>query len=254
MEKKLIQSVLRAAKIIDIVAKYDDGISLKDISKELGLGSSTVFYLINTLVETDFIKHTANNKYKLGPKNLQLGNNYLNNLSIYKISAPILEDLLEKINENIYLFMLENQNFIQILKMESSHSVKPTKLSNDKSNAHATAIGKIFLSSFTEEECEQFIKEYNHLQKYTKNTINSLDRLKKELDTIKKNGYSLDMEESEIGINCIAVPIYNHICKIKASVGVSIPTQRFPENFKEVLLPLIQEGANKISKELGHNI
>jgi IclR family KDG regulon transcriptional repressor len=254
MKKKLIQSVLRAVKILDIVSRYDGGINLKDISKELGLGSSTVFYLINTLVEVNFIKHVANNKYKLGPKNLQLGNNYLNNLSLYKVSNPIIEELLEKINENIYLFMLENQNFIQILKMESSHSVKPTKLANDKSNAHATAIGKIFLSSFEDEECEKFINEFNHLQKYTKNTIASLNSLKKELDLIRKNGYSLDMQESEIGINCIAVPIYNHLGKIKASMGVSIPTQRFPDNFKDALLPSIKASANKISRELGYNI
>ena len=250
MEKKLIQSVLRAAKILDIVAECKDGIILKEIANKLKLGSSTVFYLVSTLVELGFIKQ-INNKYKLGPKNLHLGSNYLENLSIYKIAVPVLEDLLEKINENIYLYMIENNEFLQLIKMESAHSVKPTRISNDTNNAHSTAIGKILLSSFSKEKLEEFIAKYDSLQKFTKNTITTLDQLNKELDIIRIKGYALDTEESEICINCIAVPVYNHKGNIKASIGVSIPTQRYSNDIENKILPLLRNSAAKISNELG---
>jgi len=250
--KKLIQSVQRAGKILDIVSENKDGISLKEIAVTLGLGSSTVFYLINTLVEIGFIKQSKSNKYKLGSRNLYFGNKYLENLSVYNIALPLLEKILTRFNENIYLMMIENSDFLWLAKLESSHSVKPTKVANDRSNSHATAIGKILLSSFSEEELKNFIKQYDDLQKFTKNTITSFDKLKQDIDGIKENGFALDMEESEKGINCIAVPIYNHKKDIKAAIGISMPTQRFSEKVKDEILPELINTAKSISFELGY--
>ena len=250
MEKKLIQSVLRAVKILDIVSEKKEGIGLKEISDKLGLGSSTVFYLINTLVYADFIIQ-INNKFKLGPKNLKLGNNYLENLSIYNSALPILENLLVKINENIYLFMNANNEFLQLAKLESTHSVKPTRVDTNKSNANATAIGKILISDLSNDKLKEFFNNKSILNKYTDKTITSFDLFCEELEKIKRDGYALDCEESESGVNCSAAPVYNHEGKIKAAIGISIPTQRFSEKLLIKIIPLIKQIALEISSKLG---
>ena len=247
-KKKLIQSLIRAGEILDIVSENKDGISLKEIADKLGLGSSTVFYLISTLAHMGFVKQGKTNKYKLGPKNLYLGNNYLENLSIYNIALPLLEEIINEFNENIYLVMIEDSSFLSLVKLESSHSLRPTKMANYIKNAHATAIGKILLSSFSDEKLGSFGK----FQEFTKNTITSLGKLQKEMSTVRKNGYALDMEESEIGIKCIAVPIYDHKNKIKAAIGTSIPTQRFSKETEIKILSALKDVARKISVSLGY--
>lgn len=251
MKKKLIQSVLRATKILDIVSSENkNGISLKEIANKLGLGSSTVHYLINTLIYNNFIIQSGN-KYNLGTKSLQLGTAYLENLSIYKIALPILEDLLVKINESILLYiMIENNKFLGLAKMESTYTVKPTNIVITPNNANATAIGKVLISSLSKSELKIFIKN-NGLKKFTKNTITSFEELCKELEKVKKVGYALDCEESEIGVNCIAAPIYNHTRKIVAALGFSIPTQRFSKKLIEKILPLLKNGTAEISRTLG---
>lgn len=251
MKKKLIQSILRANQILDIVSENNNGISLKEIANKLKLGSSTIFYLINTLIETNYIIQREN-KYKLGPKNLQLGNYYLESLSLYKIALPIVEDLLVKINESILLYMVENNKFLELVKMESTHSVKPTRIVINSNNANATAIGKVLISSLSKDELKEFIKN-NNLHKFTKNTIISLNKLYKELEKVRKDGYALDCEESEIGVNCIAAPIYNYKEEIKASIGFSIPTQRFSKKQIIKIIPLLKNGVAEISRLLGFN-
>lgn len=248
MKKKLIQSVLRSNQILDIVSNNQDGICLKDIAKKLELGSSTVFYLIHTLIYNNFIIQ-SNNKYKLGPKNLQLGNSYLESLSIYKIATPILEDLLKKINETIYLYIIEHKEFLELAKLEGTHAVKPTRIATNSNNAHATAVGKILLSSFSKDELKEFTK--TGMKKFTKNTISSFKQLSKEMDKIKENQYALDFEESEIGIFCISVPIHNHKKEIYASIGVSIPAQRFSKARINKYLSFLKNGAAAISNALG---
>lgn len=252
MERKLIQSVERAAKILDIVSKYTQGVKLKEVSNVLGLGSSTVFYLISTLVETGFIKQN-NGKYQLGSKNLMLGNIYLENMSIYKIALPVIEELLEKINENIDCVLYENDEIYFLIRMESTHSVKPTKLATSVKNAHATALGKLFLSTMPKEKLNDFVKKNCSLEKFTKNTITNLNDLNAELDKIRENRYALDIEGAGTGVNCIAVPIYSHEGKIIASIVASAPSQRFSKDIENQILTLLKNSATLISNELGYN-
>lgn len=250
MKKKTIQSVSRAIKILDIVSSENkNSVRLKEIANRLGLGSSTVYYLINTLIDNNFIIQSGN-KYNLGPKSLQLGTSYLENLSIYKIALPILEGLLVEINEIILLYMIENNEFLLLAKMESTHSVKPTNIIITPNNATATAIGKVLVSSLSKDELKIFIKK-NGLKKFTKNTITSFEELCKELEKVKKVEFALDREESDIGVNCIATPIYNHNGKIVAALGISIPIQRYSEKLIGKLLPLLKNGTAKISRTLG---
>jgi DNA-binding IclR family transcriptional regulator len=62
----------------------------------------------------------------------------------------------------------------------------------------------------------------------------------------------LDLEESGQGISCIAVPIFNQKNKIKAAIGVSIPSQRYSAKLKDFALLQMQEAALKISLEIGY--
>ncbi len=250
---KTIQSVDRACKILDILSNSDRAINLNKIAKTINLKNSTVYHLINTLVKNGFIKK-INGKYNLDVKCLKIGNTYLKGLSLLNISKPLLTELMNKFNENIYLVMQDehdNENFFSLLKLESTHSVKPTKVATNISNAHATAIGKVFLSSFSAQDISRLREKYNFL-KYTPNTIISTTDLLTELSKVRRMKYALDLEESEIGINCVAVPIYNHDEKIIASIGISIPTQRFTKKFFNEIIYSLKDTSLKISKELGY--
>jgi len=61
----------------------------------------------------DLIKK-EDRKYLIGKKVLKHTINYLNHLSIYKISYPIIKQLLNEFNENVYMTMLDGNEFIPI--------------------------------------------------------------------------------------------------------------------------------------------
>ena len=99
---------------------------------------------------------------------------------------------------------------------------------------------------------QEFINN-EKLIKFTENTITSFDQLYKELGKVRQSGYALDLEESDIGVNCIAAPIYNHKGELKSSIGCSIPSQRFSKNLITLYTPLLQKSAAEISRLLGYN-
>ncbi len=251
--KKYIQSVTRAVDILCVLANNSEGISLKDIAENVNLGKSTVYHLINTLVQTGLVSQNKSyNKYRLGPRTLEFSTAYLNSLSLSKVAYPILKEIFDEYNENIYLFKIENLDFFSIISLESTRPVRLLTATSESFNAHATATGKVLLSSFSEEELDKFFDKHNKLHKFTENTIISKEEIRKEINSVKEKQYAFDSEELEVGINCIATPIYNHNSKIVASVGMSIPKQRSSEVRRNQLLLLLKKASEKISMELGY--
>jgi IclR family transcriptional regulator, KDG regulon repressor len=250
---KLIQSIQRAVRILEIVADSPEGVRLKELAASLKLGSSTVYNLAHTLCQMDLLRQDdKTNRYQLGLKNLQLGNRYLDSMSLYNIAEPVVVELVGRFNENFYLTMLDGQTMLTLIRMESSHSVKPTKSANEMANSHATALGKVLLSSFSPEELHSFLSERRPLRKYTAHTITREDALMAELERVARDGYALDLEESEIGTNCISVPIRNHRAAVIAALGTSIPSQRFSQQVVKSILPQLKNACLKISTELGY--
>jgi DNA-binding IclR family transcriptional regulator len=115
---------------------------------------------------------------------------------------------------------------------------------------YATATGKVLISHNLDEEMEKRIRSYN-LVKLTENTITDHDKLIKLLKKVKKQGYGEDLEESEEGLTCYAVPIKDISGKVIAGISMSGPTVRMEKN-KERLLLSLKETADEVSSAMGY--
>ncbi len=90
-----------------------------------------------------------------------------------------------------------------------------------------------------------------NLVKYTVNTYENIDQLINEIKTVKKQCFSEDIEEKEIGLRCISVPIFNRFGTLVNALSVSIPTARFDDSKKKNYIELLHDSGRKISKKLG---
>lgn len=75
--------------------------------------------------------------------------------------------------------------------------------------------------------------------------------MKKELEEVKKQGFAVDKEENEIGISCLACPIFDSQNHVKYALSVSISTAKLQQLGIEFLLNKIKPTAQLISQELG---
>jgi DNA-binding IclR family transcriptional regulator len=249
---KLIQSVQRAVQILDVVSQSPDGLRLKEVAEQVGLGSTTVHNILNTLCELGLIRQ-SHTRYQLGVRTLQIGSRYLDGLSLYEIAFPVVKALNEEYNESFFLVALEDGHFTFLVMIESTQNVKATRVASDLATSHATAIGKVLLSSLDPETLHTFIRKNKLLQRFTPNTITTEKALQKELECVRKSGYALDREEMEIGLSCISVPIRSHRGEIVAALGTGVPVQRFtPQTIDEILQGMIDSAA-RISAELGYS-
>lgn len=250
---EVVQSVDRALSILELLANYDEGLGLTDISKIIDLHKSTVHRLLGTLIYKGFvIQDSITNKYMISLKLYELGSKKLIDIDILKASKEYTRKLMEHINEVVHLVLRDNNDIVYIDKVEADNTIRMASTIGKRSPMYCTSVGKAILAYLPIEEVKK-VWETSKIEKYTVNTIVDFDEFKNELSNIKKNGYAVDDEENEIGVRCVGAPVFNRKGEIEGAISISGPTIRVTKEKVEEIAVQVKKYAYLISKELGFN-
>lgn len=221
---RVIQSIQRAFDIINCFDYQNSKLTLLQISNMLNLNINTVRGIVNTLVANGFLEHNIiQNTYSLGliyiPK-AELVNSSVTN-DIKNIAEPYMHILSEKYNVSTRLQLVNSWNIftVESVSPEKSHYIVYTRI-NTVLPFNATASGKIFLSYMDSEKREAYYLKMDKT-KYTENTLVSKQEIEQELIKIKNQGYSLELEEIDIGVSSIAAPILLNKNKLFGTISVT---------------------------------
>jgi len=139
---------------------------------------------------------------------------------------------------------------VYIEKLEGNETLRMHSQVGKRAPMHCTGVGKVILAYLPDNIVKKIVKEKG-LPKITIHTIDNEKALILELEKIRKQGYGFDLEENEIGISCIAAPIFNHNGDITAALSISGPTLRMTDEKMENLRETIVKTCSQISKRLG---
>jgi DNA-binding IclR family transcriptional regulator len=86
---KLVPAVMRAAQILDLIAKAGDGmggaLKLSDIARQAGLPKSSVHGLCQTLVHLKLLKFNNDGSFSMGPQSVHWANVFLAGSDIVEV-------------------------------------------------------------------------------------------------------------------------------------------------------------------------
>lgn len=248
---KTIQSLQRAAMILDLFTDNVTELSLKEIVDQTELNKSTTFGLVNSLVDIGYLmQNPENQKYCLGIKILSLSNSLRMNNVLIRVAHPYLERLANKYQETIHSAIDGgNASVIYLDKVESDSSILITTKIGVKKDMYCTGVGKCLMAYKSKDELDKILKF--PLYKRTDNTFTNRDELYAELDNIRKCGYALDNDEIEVGLSCIAVPIFQAPSKPGFAISVSGATSRIQTKLKETdIINDLKSVASQISNKI----
>ncbi len=253
MEKKynLIQSVCRAISILELFTSETTELGVTAISKSLGLHKSTCFGLLYTLQQLGYIQQDSDTgRYKLGLKTFQLGQAYIRGTDLRQLARPYLRELMEQTQETLHLVILEGNRAVYVDKVEGPHAMTISSRIGQRAMLHCTGVGKALMAHMPEEEWNSLLG--GDLKSFTEHTITDKDRLAEHLHTIRQRGYSIDDQEIEIGLRCVAAPIFDASGRALAAISLSGPVTRIDNDKLEELSRLIRKAADDISRQLGY--
>lgn len=246
-----MQGIERIIKILDSFSLDEPELTLKELTKKTGLPKPTVYRIAEALNKVNILSKDDNvSKYRIGVKLFELGSLYLETLELRKLAFPEIEKLSKYTEESIHMGVLDGNEVTSIEGLGSTHNLQAKLWIGKRSPIYCTSIGKAILAFLPKKEQEEILTTIE-FKRYTENTITDKKNLKKELESIRRQGFALDNEEHDEGIMCVGAPIFNNKGEVVASISISGPKIRMKEQKLEKYKKLLMDSVKRISDKLG---
>jgi len=222
---RLLQSLTRGLQALDFLSDQSEAVRLIDVAKALGIKKSNASHLLKTLVASGYAKQMKNRRYQASGKllNRRHHHTFEEVIDCREAWKPVLEHMVRDLGECAHMAVLVKSRVWYIEKIDSPLPLKVDHPIGTLAPLHCTALGKAFLA-------------FGHgvpedpLGSYTPKTITSRALLEKEIATTRDRGYAVDNEEFDLGIRCVARPVFTDIGKMITAIGISGPTVRIDDS------------------------
>lgn len=241
-----IQSLARGLRVVDMLAEAEDGLSITEIAKRLGVNKSSASRIVQTLVAQQWAEtHPKNRRYCLGAKFSLIHSLHADYDTLQQLAHPFLHYLVRETGECAHI-AVHLKGMVYVLDdVETDTILRVASGINRTTYLHCTAVGKALLAFAP-------IAAPEHLPQFTEKTISDKLALQHHLKMTRKQGFAVDDEEMALGVRCIAAPVFNHSNQCIASIGVSGPSVRVrPERTDEMGM-IVRNTGLQLSHILGY--
>ncbi len=247
-----VKSLDKAINIIETMARIDGDIDLASLSKKIKMPKSTLLRLLTTLKNHNLVKQDSETKrFSLGLGLVALGKAAESNFNLAREVHPFLVELSEKTGETASLSTMEGDHAVYIDQVVSKSMIRGQPRIGLSLDLYCSSGGKVLLSGLDDEKLDAFFAR-NTLTKKTEKTVVDAERIKKEIQKIREQGYATDDEEVEVGGRCVAAPLKNKQGDIIAAISVMGPTTRIRQKDFSRLADVVKEEVMKASESLGY--
>jgi IclR family acetate operon transcriptional repressor len=246
-----VQSVDRTLDVLEALASRNGATGISELSGIVGLHVSTVHRLLATLVDRGYVRQDPeSSRYHLGSRIFTLASAADVHLDLRLVARPYLERLMRGSGETANLVTESENEVVYLDQVASMHLVKMFTAPGMRAPLYCTGTGKVLLAFRPPEFAEPVLS--SPMRRYTQHTIVTRAGLEAELAIIRKRGFSVDDEEMEDGVRCLAAPVFDRRGDCVGAISVSGPTTRMTTERVEKLSVSARQIGDELSKQLGY--
>lgn len=238
--------VTTAFQVLEHVAEHQP-IGVSELSRQLELPKSTVQRALVALNELGWIAQepAEPRRWVQTTKLLALASRG-GGLSLRERAMPVMQDLLERTDENVHLSVRNGAGVVIIEKLESSSVVRLFDPLGVVAPVHASSTGKAILAWSDPDDVEDLLS--NALEGYTGRTIVSADEFRRELRSIRRHGYAVNRGEWREDVRGVAVPILDATGKAMGAISIAVPAHRLPDRRIPEVARLVVDAVSVINQ------
>ncbi|WP_181276257.1 IclR family transcriptional regulator [Brevibacterium oceani] len=238
------QTLAKGLQIVSAVAHGST--TLKTIVETTGIGRSSAHRMIQLLVHMGYLRHGAPGEFRLGPTLIEYGFTALNQDPLPVVARESLEALAERTQDTIHLSVEDGESVLYLHKIPGRRGAEMRSRIGHRMPMTRTGVGKALLLGQEDRWERIFLAENLDADSAT------VDAFVTRMHRYTRDGASLDLEENEPGIRCVAAPIRDGSGDIVAGVSLSATRPYMPKDRMQALVPVMKAAAREISVRLGY--
>lgn len=225
---ELLSSVQNAIRVLRQFSTDERELGITELNERLGISKSSLYRILQTLREEHLIQQNPKTKkYHLGLTAFDIGCVVFHDMEVSQAALPLLQKMQSNVPGVVQLVVYDQGSAIYLLKIPEKKETAAVNRMGKRVPANATASGKVLLAYQNEKEIDRICQK--GLPSFTPRTFTDPKLLRAELALIKQKGYAFSTEEFRLGMNAVAVPIFDEITgQIIAAISITAPKRFLP--------------------------
>jgi IclR family transcriptional regulator, acetate operon repressor len=238
------QAIERALAVLGCFMDGHPEVGVTEIARRLGLSVSTAHRIVRALVAAGYLaQNPKTDRYYLGRSAVLLGQVAQRALGLEHV-LPVLEEVSGRTGESVNFGVLDGEAAVIEIRIESRHPLRFEQTVGTRVELHCSALGKALLAFNPDPGA--ILRRLPRLERHTQYTLTSHATLERDLALTRQRGYSLDEQETQVGVRCIGSPVLDASGFAQSAIAVQIPTVRMPREKLPELAPLVVDAAGRI--------
>lgn len=248
-----IKSLDRAMEVFEYLSAAQ-GKPLSALAAETGQSPATVYRILVTLEGRGLVEFDAEAQlWHIGAQAFVIGARFLRRTSLLERARPILRKLMETTGETANLGVEKGGMVLFLSQVETHESIRAFFPPGTLSPMHASGIGKALLAEMDEERFNRWFKAHPP-ERFTTHTLLDRAALAQALSETRQRGFAIDAEEKNLGMRCIAAPVFDVNREPVAGISVSGPTSRVGTGEVDRLSRAVIGAAAALTKAIGGEV
>ena len=218
-----MQSLARGLEVLRAFDLEHPTMTLSRVAERVGLSRAVVRRCLLTLQHLGYLG-SQGRQFTLCPKVLDLGFRYLSSLSLPDRALPFMEQLAEEVKESTSLSVLDDLDIVYVARVPVRRIMTVALGVGARLPAFAASMGRVLLASLAEPELAERMRRAD-LRPLTPSTLCQIGPLTAEIRKVGRQGYALVVDELEVGLCSIAVPIHNHAGQVAGALNIGSRTR-----------------------------
>ncbi|PWD50207.1 IclR family transcriptional regulator [Serinibacter arcticus] len=246
-----VKSAARALELLDDIAAHGPGTQLQ-LSTRLGIPKSSLHALLRTMTERGWLQtDPTGSVYQLGIHSLVVSSAYLAGDPVLARMAPFMDEIAAATRETVNLGRLEGVDVIYTAKRESPQPLRMMSAVGRRLPAYSTALGRAVLAELPVDERAGRVPDA--IPAMTARTTTDRGRLLEIIEEGARLGYSVESDESCIGVRCFGVALPFGRPAVDG-LSVAVPMNRLDGGREDYIIETLLSIKSRLSLAHEHSV
>ncbi len=212
----------RAAAILGAFDATHRELTLAALVARCGMPRSTTHRTAARMIRLGWLDKPAD-RYRIGNRLFEIASLSPTRLELREAVLPFLHDLHQATKITAQLGVLEGGQILVVEKITGHRAMPMLSQVGGVIPVHCSALGRAILAYSDPDTIHAALA--GDLAARTPRTLTSPVAIMRELTAVPDRGWAIDREEGNIGVSCVAAPIFGPLGRVVAALSVTGPSQ-----------------------------
>jgi DNA-binding IclR family transcriptional regulator len=223
---------------------------LNDICEHTGMSKTTAYRMLRTLEARDFLVYDPSiERYHLGGATIPGAYLAMSYVGFVRASHPFLEQLAEATGETVEFTVGSAEGAVVVDEVATTHPFRLNRPTGRILSSMSNSSFRLYMAYRPVAEQMKILRVVQHT--LTPNTVTDPDEIIRRMAAERQEGLAWDLEEQDIGVCAVSVPVFERDGSVKAIVTMVAPAERFGPRVRKRKAEVLKNTAAEMTTYLG---